>query len=169
MLYNAYMKYSITGHTGYVGGFLYNNLSNCIGFSRSTGHDITDDHIQDEIVLASYKCDVFINCAHGGPGTAQTDLLWKFYKRWKDQNKYIINIGSDSASPQTWSLVRPEYPLEKSILACTVENIQKQHTSLCKVSIINPNVVNTDTLVDIKNCVKLITESRTQINSINLQ
>jgi len=163
------MKFAITGHTGLVGGFLYNNLANCIGFSRSTGHDITDDHTQDEIVLASYKCDVFINCAHGGPGTAQTDLLWKIFNRWKNKDKHIINIGTDRASPSLWSTVRIDYPLEKSILASTVEHIQKQHDSKCKVSIINPNVVSTDTLVDIKNCVKLITESRTQINSINLQ
>lgn len=163
------MNYAITGHTGQVGGFLYNNLGNCVGFSKTNGFDITDDDAQDRIILEAYKCDVFINCAHGGPGTAQTDMLWKMYARWKNHNKYIINIGTDHASPQVWSTVRTDYPLEKSILAVTVDHIQKQHKTKCKVSIINPNVVTVDTLADIRQAVQLIVNSRTRINSINLQ
>jgi len=163
------MKYAITGHTGLIGGHLYKNLPNCVGFSRSTGFDITDDDAQDRIILESYMCDVFINCAHGGPGTAQTELLWKFFHRWKNHNKYIINIGSDSADPNTWSLVRPEYSLEKTILSATVDNIQKQHKSECKVSIINPNVVSNHMLEDILNAVLFIVNSKTNITSINLQ
>lgn len=161
--------YSITGHTGYIGGYLYKHFDQCVGFSKSNGYDLTDDDTQDRVVMESKDCDVFVNCAHAGPGTAQTELLWKFYHRWKDHPKHIINIGSDHATPQVWSVVRPEYPLEKSILAVTVDNIQKQHQSMCKVSIINPNIVNDHTLIDIKQAIDFITSSKTQINSINLQ
>jgi hypothetical protein len=163
------MKYAITGHTGLVGGFLYNNLGDCVGFSRSNGFDVTDDDAQDRIILESYKCDVFVNCAHAGPGTSQTDMLWKVYKRWKNHNKHIINIGTDRASPHLWSTVRQDYPLEKSILATTVDHIQKQHIGKCKVSIINPNVIENDTLVDILGAVKYIVQSRTYITTVNLQ
>jgi hypothetical protein len=163
------MKYAITGHTGLIGGYLHKNLVDCVGFSRSNGFDITDDDAQDRIILESYMCDVFINCAHAGPGTSQTDMLWKVYQRWKDQDKHIINIGTDTASPHVWSTVRQDYPLEKSILAATVDHIQKQHDSRCRVSIINPNIVKEHTLIDIKNAVDFIVNSNSRINSINLQ
>ena len=35
------MQIAITGHTGYIGGYLYNNLPAKKGFSRSQGYDIT--------------------------------------------------------------------------------------------------------------------------------
>jgi len=96
-------------------------------------------------------------------------MLWKVHRRWKDQDKHIINIGTDTASPNIWSTVRQDYPLEKSILAATVDHIQKQHDSRCRVSIINPNVVKEHTLVDIKNAVDFIVNSKSRIHSINLQ
>ena len=163
------MQIAITGHTGYIGGYLYNNLPAKKGFSRSQGYDITDPAIRQKIVQECRDMDVFINCAHGGPGTAQTDMLWEIYDSFKNTDRYIINIGTDKADPNIWSTVRDDYPLEKSILATTVDHMQKQHKGKCKISIINPNVVNDNTLVDIQNAVLYILNSRTNITSINLQ
>ena len=162
------MQLAITGHTGTIGGFLYNHLDNCIGFSRSNGYDIRDEDTQDRIVMESYECDVFINCAHGGPGTAQTDLLWKIYRRWEHQSKHIINIGTDAVPTSVWSKIRSNYPLEKSILASTVDHIQQDPKS-CKVSIINPRIVTDHMLIDILNTVKLMINSNTLIASVNIR
>ena len=162
------MHYAITGHTGTIGGYLYKNLDKCIGFSRSNGYDIRDEDIQDQIVMESSDCDVFINCAHGGPGTAQTDLLWKFYRRWKNQYKFIINIGTDAVNKSVWSKLRVEYPLEKSILATTVDHIQHNQQN-CRVSIINPAIVSEKMLIDILNAVHYITNCNTQVNTITIQ
>lgn len=162
------MQVAITGHTGTIGGYLYNNLDNCIGFSRSNGYDIRDEDTQDRIVLESHQCDVFINCAHGGPGTAQTDLLWKIYRRWQDQPKHIINIGTDAVPTSVWSKIRADYPLEKSILASTVDHIQQDPKS-CKVSIINPRIVTDHMLIDILNTVELMINSSTLVASVNIR
>ena len=163
------MQIAITGHTGYIGGYLYSNLPAKKGFSKSTGHDITDPTVRYNIVQQCRDMDVFINCAHGGPGTAQTEMLWAIYHSFVNTDRHIINIGTDKADPNSWSTVRHDYPLEKSILATTVDHIQKQHNGKCKVSIINPNVVNHDTLVDIQSAVLYILNSKTNITSINLQ
>lgn len=163
------MRIAITGHTGNIGGYLYSHLPAHKGFSRSTGYDIKIPEVQQVIIDESTDCDVFINCAHGGPGNTQTDLLLKIYESWKDQNKHIINIGSDRADPNVWSTVREDYPLEKSILATTVDHLQKQKKASCKVSIINPNIVNENMLPDILQAVKFIIQSNSQITSINLQ
>lgn len=87
------MKYVVTGHTQGIGKSLFNRLSpNCIGFSKSTGHDITNKSNRREIIKQSHDCDVFINNATDGLG--QTLLLIDLFNEWKDTDKIIINVGS---------------------------------------------------------------------------
>ena len=87
------MKYAVTGHTQGIGKSLFNRLSpNCIGFSKSTGYDITNKSCRKNIVKESSDCDVFINSATEGIG--QTLLLVDLFNEWKDTNKTIINVGS---------------------------------------------------------------------------
>lgn len=91
------MKYALTGHTRGIGEELFKTISlNCIGFSKSLGYDITKKIDRLRIVEESLNCDVFINNAHAGYG--QVELLYEVYDKWKNQDKIIVNIGSDTTS-----------------------------------------------------------------------
>jgi len=111
------MKYAITGHTQGIGKSLFNKLTpNCIGFSKSTGYDITDKDCRSDIIKHSYDCDVFINNATEGIG--QTLLLIDLFREWKDTDKIIINVGSRIAefpsAVERYDLL--QYQAEKLIL-----------------------------------------------------
>lgn len=94
------MKYVVTGHTQGIGKSLFNRLSpSCIGFSKSTGYDITKKECRQEIIKQSKDCDIFINNATDGLG--QTLLLVELFTEWKDTNKIIINVGSRIAEVST--------------------------------------------------------------------
>lgn len=87
------MKVAITGHTRGIGAGLYQHLSpNAIGFSKSTGYDISSASDRAKIVLESKDCNIFINNAHSG--FSQTLLLIDLFREWKHLDKTIINIGS---------------------------------------------------------------------------
>ena len=87
------MKIGITGHTSGIGKRIFERTSpNCIGFSKSTGYDITNPADRGKIIYEAKDCDVFINNAHAEFG--QTLLLIELFKEWKNQNKIIINVGS---------------------------------------------------------------------------
>lgn len=87
------MKYAITGHTQGIGKRLFQSLSpNSIGFSKSTGYDITLRDDRRRIIQESADCDVFINNAADGFG--QLHLFLELFQEWKDKSKTIINVGS---------------------------------------------------------------------------
>ena len=87
------LKYAVTGHTQGIGKQLFERLSpNVIGFSKSTGYDITNKTDRRKIINQSNDCDIFINNATEGIG--QTLLLIDLFNKWKDTNKIIINVGS---------------------------------------------------------------------------
>ena len=91
------MKYAITGHTQGIGKAVYEKLlPNCIGFSRTSGYDITNSKDRRRIIEESIDCDVFINNATDGKGNnmGQTLLLIDLFYIWKDLDKKIINVGS---------------------------------------------------------------------------
>ena len=95
------MKVAITGHTKGIGAAIHTWLSSqgheVIGFSRSTGYDISNEEIQKQIVNLASDCDLFVNNAFAG--SAQSNLLLKFWYAWNDsaENKMILNIGSRAA------------------------------------------------------------------------
>jgi len=112
------LKYAITGHTYGVGEALYKRLSpNAIGFSKSTGYDITNKEDRLRIIKEAYDCDVFINNAPAAFG--QTYMLIELFNAWKNLNKTIINVGSRIAEVQTLPETHMhllEYQAEKLIL-----------------------------------------------------
>lgn len=157
---------ALTGHTGKIGSIILNHY-NCVkGFSRSNGYDIRSE--QDRIIEESKSCNVFINCAHGGPGFAQTELFWKIFNEWINTNKIIINIGSEKADYNIWSKIRKGYCSEKSALAAAVEEAQTQQHK-CKVSIINPYIVNKCVQKDLITAIDFCINSNSEIKLINLQ
>jgi len=156
----------LTGHTGKVGSIICSHYNNVTGFSRSNGYDIRT--CQDKIVEESKDFDVFINCAHAGPGFAQTQLFWLIFNKWINTNKTIINIGSSSADYGMWTKIRTGYCSEKSALAAAVEEAQHlQHS--CKVSIINPYIIDNNVEKDLISIIDLCINSSSEIKSISLQ
>ena len=111
------MKYAVTGHTQGLGKGIFDRLSpNCLGFSKSTGYDITNRSDRYKIIDEGKDCDVFINNATQDLG--QTQLLIELFYTWKDLDKTIINIGSRIAevTEPMWEKYLLEYQAEKSIL-----------------------------------------------------
>lgn len=87
------MKYAITGHTKGIGKCAFERLSpNVLGFSKSTGYDITNYTDRKRIIDESINCEIFINNATDGFG--QTLLFLDLFEAWKNTNKTIINVGS---------------------------------------------------------------------------
>jgi hypothetical protein len=119
------MKYAITGHTQGIGKSLFDKLTpNCIGFSKSTGYDITNKDCRRDIIKHSHDCDIFINNATDKMG--QTLLLIELFNAWKDTNKVIINVGSRIAEFSTavdrYDLL--QYQAEKLILKEMASRLQ---------------------------------------------
>lgn len=98
------MNIAITGHTNGIGKAIYDDLSstnNVIGFSLTTGYNISLPEDRDKIIQESQDCHVFINNAFDyskWPTEENTDsqflMCKELFEAWKNQEKYIINIGS---------------------------------------------------------------------------
>jgi NADP-dependent 3-hydroxy acid dehydrogenase YdfG len=92
------MKVAITGHTKGIGAEIFQYFSSkehdCIGFSRSNGHDISVADDRKRIVEQSIDCDIFVNNACTRSDDAQLYMLDEVYKAWEKENKIIINISS---------------------------------------------------------------------------
>lgn len=119
------MKYAITGHTSGIGKAVYDTLGeNIIGFSKSTGYDITSKDDRIKILHEIEDCDVFINCA--SVGFAQTEMLVDYFDRYKDTDKTIVNIGSRVAEvtlPKTHTHL-VDYQAQKRSLKITVDDLK---------------------------------------------
>lgn len=128
-------KIAITGHTRGFGKFLYDTLIEdnlVMGFSKSTGTDITKRSDRKQMIESISNCDVFINCAQSG--FSQTDVLYEVFKEWQDQKKMIINIGSNARD--FTSRDRPyKYSVEKSAL--NLASKQLGRCGICRVSTVD--------------------------------
>ena len=90
--------FSITGHTRGLGKALCDKIPTpVLGFSRSNGYDIRLQVDRSRIIDEVSNCDIFINCAYCGDDS-QTTLLYELYSSWKNKDKLIINIGSETTS-----------------------------------------------------------------------
>jgi hypothetical protein len=88
-------KYALTGHTEGIGKALYERIGkDCKVFSRSCGFDITNSADRARIVEDVKDCNIFINNAYAN--FAQVDLMYELFDQWKDQDKLISNMGSDT-------------------------------------------------------------------------
>lgn len=125
------ITYAITGHTSGIGKRLYERLSpNAVGFSLSTGYDITKSSDRYRIIQESQHCDVFINNATADFG--QTLLFLELFSLWKNQKKTIINVGSRIAEIKILPDNKQDllkYQAEKLIL----KEMSNRVTGLCTV------------------------------------
>jgi hypothetical protein len=143
------MKYAITGHTSGIGAAMFQYLSpNCIGFSKSTGYDITNKIDRKRIINDSAMCDVFINNASAGFG--QSELLHELWKEWKYLDKTVINVGSKIADDdvllqETMSHLI-EYRMQKLVLKQLCQDLSKINTKL-EVKYCSFSYVGTDRIL----------------------
>lgn len=90
------MKIAITGHTQGLGAEFvkaYSQLNhNITGFSRTNGYDLRNWDSMQKMLDQINDYDMFISVAK--PDFAQTTILYELWKRWKGQNKVIVNISS---------------------------------------------------------------------------
>jgi len=137
------MKIAITGHTKGIGKAMFETLSKeheCIGFSRSTGHDIG---LQQNVIINSVSdCDVFINNAY--KGMEQMNILNKLWEHWKfDETKTIVNIISQSKYPGI-SGNTSGYSAYKAALAHQAFILMfKDYSRKCRMINVNPGYTDT--------------------------
>jgi NADP-dependent 3-hydroxy acid dehydrogenase YdfG len=127
------MKIAITGHTLGIGKALFEHFTSlghiCTGFSRSTGHDISNEDTRQQIVTESHDCDIFINNAYKNFDNSQLHMLEKIYNIWQGQNKLIINMSS-----RVTEFTNVGYPFYRST--------KLQQDIFCRGKISNPQILN---------------------------
>jgi NAD(P)-dependent dehydrogenase (short-subunit alcohol dehydrogenase family) len=138
------MKVAITGHTKGIGKALADVFPDHVGFSRSTGYDISERSSRLDIVKDSIDCDIFINNATSGFG--QAELLFDIWEQWKTKpDKIIVNIGSVASDYSHSDYRLYIYATQKTALeyASTQMSMCK---SPCKVVLIKPGYVVTEAM-----------------------
>ena len=117
------MKIAITGHSAGIGQALatiyVKKGYEVVGLSRRNGYNIRSI---PKVAGMIEPCDVFINNAQ--VGFAQTELLWEMWRRWKGQDKVIVNVSTQMvlmqhASKTEWD----EYLVQKKTLELAQETM----------------------------------------------
>jgi hypothetical protein len=88
----------VTGHTSGIGKSIYEYFQNngymVVGFSKSTGCDISKKQDRDNIIHALLSADIFVNNAYNNFDDSQFELLNAAFVCWSSLDKLIINISS---------------------------------------------------------------------------
>lgn len=137
-------KVALTGHTRGIGQAIAHALvkRNCevIGMSRSNGFDLAEKETIEAILKKSESATVFINNAYYG--WAQIDLLYALFEKWREQNRMIINISSNSGDgDKTYA---HKYASIKSALDKASQQLNNIPDARCRVVNIRPGWVETN-------------------------
>ena len=149
------MKIAITGHTRGIGqacAELLGHEHDIVGYSRSTGCDISAPAFPGDYWSDIDSCDVFINNAH--EQDAQLKIVQALFDRWKNQNKIIVNIGAlgEKMPENSYARKHPdfnEYCKTKIQFHQAVQDIQMQILFAgysCRVVYMTVGAVRTDML-----------------------
>ena len=137
------MRVAITGHTQGIGQAIFrwyvSRGHTVVGFSRSTGHDLSLPGTITNIIESAADADLFVNNAFSE--MAQVYLLYGFYDRWKDCPKTILTIGSNTGD--VTKNYRHLYAVCKLALDKTVEQLQNTQ-SRCRILNLRPGYVDTN-------------------------
>jgi hypothetical protein len=106
----------------------------------TSNDNLLDFFVRKKIINDSCDIDVFISCAK--PGFAQTELLYEWYERYRDE-KVFISIGSEISCIEFWGndIHMMRYHTQKKSLKHAVEQLNNKN-----IILINPGHLydNTD-------------------------
>lgn len=120
------MKIAITGHSAGIGqafARIYEQQGHeIVGLSRRNGYNIRS---LPKVAGMIEPCDMFINNAQ--VGYAQTELLFEVWRRWRGQQKYIVNVGTQMTDlflppKEEWD----EYIIQKKALDLATQLLEKR-------------------------------------------
>lgn len=133
------MKVIITGHTSGLGKaiaeYFISKGSEVVGFSKSTGYDITNPLHRQQIIEASIDADVFVNNAYNNFDNSQLELLKGIFSLWGGSNKTIVNLSSRVAGVMNTGYGNTKSNLDKFCEANTFK--------LPKIINLKPGLVDT--------------------------
>ena len=120
------MKIAITGHSAGIGQALakiyLEQGHEVVGLSRRNGYNIRS---LPKVASMIEPCDMFINNAQ--VGYAQTELLFDVWRRWRGQQKYIVNVGTQMTDmfippKEEWD----EYIIQKKALDLATQLLENR-------------------------------------------
>ena len=140
------MQVAVTGHTAGLGKAIAERLvrdgHELLGFSLENGYDVSTPEGITRIVTEAADCDLFVNCAHDrrNHGIGQVGILTNLFYQWQNEEKHIINIGSNAPDNYSREMVpgASRYRASKMALDAAVLEIN-QLWKPCRVSIVRPN------------------------------
>jgi NAD(P)-dependent dehydrogenase (short-subunit alcohol dehydrogenase family) len=136
------MKIAITGGTAGIGLALAKmfetNSHEVVPLSRRNGYNIRS---LPKIAAMIEPCDMFINNAQ--VGYAQTELLFEVWRRWRGQQKYIVNIGTQMTDillppKEEWD----EYIIQKKALDLATQLLE-QRSEWPRLMLVRPGSIAT--------------------------
>jgi nucleoside-diphosphate-sugar epimerase len=136
------MKIAITGHSAGIGQALSSiyeqNGHEIIGLSRRNGYNIRS---LPKVAGMIEPCDMFINNAQ--VGYAQTELFFEVWRRWRGQEKYIVNVGTQMTDmflppKEEWD----EYIIQKKALDLATQLLE-QRSEWPRLLLVRPGGVAT--------------------------
>jgi nucleoside-diphosphate-sugar epimerase len=120
------MKIAITGYSAGIGQALAKLFEaqghEIVGLSRRNGYNIRS---LPKVMGMIESCDMFINNAQ--VGYAQTELLFEVWRRWRGQQKYIVNVGTQMTDmflppKEEWD----EYIIQKKALNLATQLLEQR-------------------------------------------
>jgi NAD(P)-dependent dehydrogenase (short-subunit alcohol dehydrogenase family) len=136
------MKIAITGHSAGIGQSLSKIFEaqghEVIGLSRRNGYNIRS---LPKVVGMIEPCDMLINNAQ--VGYAQTELLFEIWRRWRGQQKYIVNVGTQMTDvllppKEEWD----EYIIQKKALDLATQLLE-QRSEWPRLLLVRPGSIAT--------------------------
>jgi nucleoside-diphosphate-sugar epimerase len=136
------MKIAVTGHSAGIGQALAKVYEaqghEVIGLSRRNGYNIRS---LPKVSSMIEPCDMFINNAQ--VGYAQTELLFEVWRRWRGQEKYIVNVGTQMTDlflppKEEWD----EYIIQKKALDLATQLLE-QRSEWPRLLLVRPGSIAT--------------------------
>lgn len=116
------------------------------GISRRNGYDIGNSATQLKIAELSLDYDIFVNHAHNGHFSGQTELLYRVFEVWEAQRKtgYIFNTGSFATYMPQGSFKRYSV-LKRALEVANQQCCKKIESGLCRfrMTLLKPGMLDT--------------------------